>query len=334
MTHPAMHALLGAALSACIPAQDNPFPPGKPEDHGFSPSKLDALVHAMHGCVENGEAVGAEILLVADRHTVLHEVAGWRDRAHEIRMQRGASFRLGAMARPFVGTAMQMLSEREELSLGDRVSDYLPSFDNDSQRDITIRYLMQHPDELEHAESVLAAILAAASKMPVEDFLESRLLQPLRLHDTFCNRAAQEPRQRLDNEPQIPSGEGFGMYSTAADYARLLTLWLDGGVYEGDMVLLSADTVRTALTPTDSAESSGEWRYGQCWQIWSFAPSGSESAPLSAFGHGSRDGALALAFPALDLIVCCFTPAASATTRRKMVQLVLDALEPAKPRRG
>jgi CubicO group peptidase (beta-lactamase class C family) len=132
-----------------LPGIENPaFPYAQPEEVGLSSMDLQQLADSVARRVSAGELVGAEILVIKGGRTVLHEAIGWSDRERGIPLQRNSIYRIRSMTKPFVGTAVLMLAEEGKLGLDDHVADYLPSFDNDRSRSITIRELLTHTSGL------------------------------------------------------------------------------------------------------------------------------------------------------------------------------------------
>jgi len=135
------------------------------------------------------------------------------------------------MTKPFIGTGVLMLAEDGRLSLDDTVATYIPSFDNDRSREVTIRQLLTHtagyvqggyppgywdaPTLREAADKIgqmgphhppgesfrysdlstatLGAVVAEITGGPVERFLESRIFSPLGLSDTHTLFAPDVP---------------------------------------------------------------------------------------------------------------------------------------------
>ncbi|MBL0171112.1 MAG: beta-lactamase family protein [Gemmatimonadaceae bacterium] len=119
---------------------------------------------------------------------------------------------------------------------------------------------------------VLGRVVEVLSGMPLDRFFRTRILDPLRMHDTWFELPA-DKRSRLvalhqpnkdgvleaahqkqsGMDPDFPmrrvtyfSG-GSGLSSTTADYARFLQLFLNGGELDG-VRLLSRKTVELMLT--------------------------------------------------------------------------------------
>jgi CubicO group peptidase (beta-lactamase class C family) len=144
--------------------------------------------------------------------------------------------------------------------------------------------LMSQPGEqwlYNTAADVLGVLVARAAGEPFDEFLRSRLFEPLGMHDTAFSvppdklgRLATSYKPSPDHggfelydavagsewsrPPAFPSGGG-GLVSTAADYLAFSRLMLSGGVHEGRRIL-SRPTVETMtidhLTPAQKAVSS------------------------------------------------------------------------------
>lgn len=228
-------ALLAAALlfpaqdAATRPAAPPPtpaaFPPATPLEQRVSPAILAGLSELVRSFVETDEIVGAELHVIVRGRTVLHEGYGWRDRDERVPMEPGGVFCIRSMTKPLIGAATWMLVEDGKLKLGDRVAKYLPAFDGQGLRDITIEHLLRHQSglpmsliladdprkltsvravaelasgrELEFAPGTafrysdqgtdtLTAVIEVVTGAPAEDFVRGRLLEPLGMTNTTC----------------------------------------------------------------------------------------------------------------------------------------------------
>lgn len=120
------------------------FTYASPESQGISPEALRKLAEIVGGYVQDDKVVGSELMVLKNRRIVLHEAFGWRERDEELAMSLNTLFNIRSMTKPVVGTAIQMLIDEGKLALDDPVAKYLPSSDNDTSRDITVKHLLTH----------------------------------------------------------------------------------------------------------------------------------------------------------------------------------------------
>jgi len=121
-----------------------PFPTATPESLGVSAGALARLSELVTGFVDTEEIVGAELLIIKNRRTVMHEVYGLDIPDGDQRLVKNTIFSIRSMTKPLAGVIVQILIDDGALKLSDPVSKYLKSFDNDRSRDITIEHLLTH----------------------------------------------------------------------------------------------------------------------------------------------------------------------------------------------
>ncbi len=183
--------------------------------------------------------------------------------------------------------------------------------------------------------STLAHIVAKITGMPVEDFVQQRVIEPLGMSHTLCNLPNNYPERnkisctyRLrrgvfqrywsNSQPQTHHffrGSG-GMYSTISDYSKFLSMWANDGVFEGKRYLRE-ETIEEALKGSNVNNS-----YGFQWSLYS--SHGNEETEPSVFGHGGSDGTWAMADRDSRLSVFYFTQSRGGSTRVKLRQLLED----------
>lgn len=208
-------------LSVVLPAIPEDFPHANPESQGISSESLKKLSDTVRGYLDSDQIVGAELVVIKNRCTVLHEVFGWKDREDKAAMEKNTRFNLRSMTKPLTGAAAQILIDEGKLGLKDRVSFYLPGFKNTKSGAITIRQLLTHrsglplsiltsvkemekhgdllsvanatgekgplyePDEKfwysDAGSEVLGAVVEVTAGMTLEKFVTERLLQPLEM---------------------------------------------------------------------------------------------------------------------------------------------------------
>ena len=133
---------LGFPLPVLAQEHASPFFRSSPEDVGMSSERLRHVVNTVQEWVNNDEIVGAIMLVIRHDKVVLHEAVGWSDREKNIPMERGTIVQMRSMTKPLTGTAVLMLMEEGRLLLDDKVSRYLPSFDNPRSKNITVYQLL------------------------------------------------------------------------------------------------------------------------------------------------------------------------------------------------
>jgi CubicO group peptidase (beta-lactamase class C family) len=219
---PVLALLLAVSAPSAALGADEPFPQATPEDVGLSSAALADLSAVVEDYVEREMVVGAELLVIKDRQTVLHEAFGVRDVEAGLPMGLDTIFNIRSMTKPVTGAAVQTLIDDGTLRLDDRAADFLPGFDSDAAREITIEQLLRHRSGLplttlqsvdQHASldemanaigaggpefepgsrfwysdsgaDVLGAIVEQASGMSLDAFVGKRLLEPLGMKDAF-----------------------------------------------------------------------------------------------------------------------------------------------------
>lgn len=220
------HGLAQARQGEQSAAAKSPaFTKATPESQGLSTKSLEHLAAEVKGFVRQDKIVGAELLVVKNRRVVLHEAHGMKDKERGAAMQPDSIFCIRSMTKPVVGIAIQMLIDEGKLSADDRIAKYLPSFDNDKSREITVKHLLTHTSGLPLSSSLrvsyakfknlrevaditgqhgpdfqpgnkfqysddgtdtLGALVAQIVGGPVEQFIQKRILDPLHMKDTVC----------------------------------------------------------------------------------------------------------------------------------------------------
>lgn len=370
------------------------FPAAEPETVGIPGQALAQLDNQIQALVDRHKIVGGELLVIKNRRTVFRKAFGWKDRESGLRLDSDAIYSVRSMTKPLVGSAIQMLIDDGRLQLDTPVRTLLPAFDLPRFEHVTVEHLLTHSagfpfttmrnpllayagldavaTEAARAEllfapgsgfqysdagsDILGAIVATVSGLPLERFLQQRILDPLRMADSVTllgNRA--NAAQRIpsaysggtgqwtkhwepSDPPMFPIFLGSqSMYASTMDYAKFLAWWMDRGVHDGEP-LLSADAVARALTPAHRIEpepypgTSGEARteYGQQWMLRTRS-NGGGGRELAMFGHDGSDGTYAWAWPEHDLIVLFFTQSRGTLAGREVMQSVETLLIEQRP---
>ncbi len=133
--------------------------------------------------------------------------------------------------------------------------------------------------EYSMSTDVLGRVIEVASGMPLDKFIEERITKPLRLGDTGFevspdkkDRGARPQKEGPNNAmPNIPDvalkstwkSGGGGMVSTAADYARFLQMFANGGQLDGARILSrkSIDLMTADHLPPDIKMGDDMYRF-------------------------------------------------------------------------
>ncbi|MFT7486338.1 MAG: CubicO group peptidase (beta-lactamase class C family), partial [Candidatus Paceibacteria bacterium] len=208
------------------------FPDSTALAEGVSPEALADLDQLVQSLVDDQEIVGAELLVIKNGKSILHEAYGMRHVEEKVPMEVGSVFCVRSMTKPFIGASILMLVDENKLELDDRVSKFLPSFDVDGLREITVEHLLSHTSglpfsqimaaELKEYEGIrsvadladpeqvsfepgsqisysdqgtdtLTALIEVVSGETAADFVRTRLLEPLGMQDSTCLMADGHP---------------------------------------------------------------------------------------------------------------------------------------------
>ena len=216
--------MVALLLDGASSAQDSTaFPRATPESVGLTSAAVNALRDEVSKYHKQGTIIGGELLIIKNRKTVLHEAFGDRDREDKKPMVKNTICNVRSMTKPLTGVAMQMLIDEGKVSLDDTAAKYLPGFDNEKSRSITIKQLLEHrsglpltvitlslsqyPSLQKQAEAAgekgpeykpeekfwysdagtdtVAAIVEKISGKTIDVFIHERILQPLGMSDSF-----------------------------------------------------------------------------------------------------------------------------------------------------
>jgi CubicO group peptidase (beta-lactamase class C family) len=114
-------------------------------------TKVDALMHDYAGNVP-----GASLLVIEDGHPVVRRAYGLADVDGHVRATPATNYRLASVTKQFTATAIRRLADEGNLTLDDRVRQWLPTLPPSTDA-ITIRHLLTHTSGLVDYEDVMAA---------------------------------------------------------------------------------------------------------------------------------------------------------------------------------
>ena len=336
-----------------------PLQEGDPKEVGMSAERLDKIDAMLTEEVKEGHIPGAVALIARKGKIVFHKAYGVDNGEKKRPLEKDAIFRIASQTKAITATAVMMLWEEGKFQLDDKISEYIPEFqeaqildtfnDADStyttkpaENQITIRDLLTHtsgigygmidgderfrkiyakagiidaftsekvllsdnikkmaklPLHHEPGENwtysegldVLGYLVEIISETPFDEFLRTRIFEPLGMKDTWFY-LPKEKQSRLvavqvnDNgnwkrfttpvfEIDYPKkgamsyfSGGAGLSSTALDYASFLQMYLNGGELNGTR-LLSRTTVNVILSNQIGDIWKGGNSYGLAFEL-------------------------------------------------------------------
>ena len=178
------------------------IPMVKPEEVGFSSSRLTAVSNLVHQYMKTGLLPGAVALIARHGKLVLFNAYGKMDIENDKPMREESIFRIYSMTKPITAAALLILYEQGYFQLSDPISRYIPSFKDlrvlDSngslvtqKREATIHDLLIHAAGFSHplhGSSSIGALYRASSLlnlrsgMDLKSFVEKLSHFPLAFH--------------------------------------------------------------------------------------------------------------------------------------------------------
>lgn len=122
---------------------------GDPEDAGLSSVKLFKIEDILRDAIRDSVFPGAVVGVLKDGKLVYHEAVGYHDYSKIKKSQTSDVFDLASLTKVLsTTTAIMKLVDNGTLSLADNVWRFIPQYDTDEKRNITIRDLLLHQSGL------------------------------------------------------------------------------------------------------------------------------------------------------------------------------------------
>lgn len=173
--------------------------------------------------------------------------------------------------------------------------------------------------------ATLTEIIALVSGMPAEDFVKTRILQPLGMSNTYTYfepdlswKSKLNPTYRWNDSindftqywnPQMEQDYKFfrghgGIYSSPIDYAKFMSVWLNEGKHN-NFQLLKEKTITKAFKETVLQPNKAP--YSHQGLAWMMMKPDTLSIKTDFIMHGGSDGTMAFAYPKEKTIALYFT---------------------------
>ena len=300
-----MRTLLVALVWALVTVPARTAPLGA--QGASSPAALDGLDAYVARAVRDWNVTGLAIAVVKDDSVVFAKGYGVRELGRPGAVDAQTRFAIGSTTKAMTAVALGMLVDEGKVRWDDPVIRHLPDFrlhDPYVTRELTIRDLLTHRSGLGNADllwtgggydsdeilrrirtlpleyslrsgfvyqnimyAVAGDVVEAASGMPWERFVRTRILAPLGMTATEPTLAAvsgqpnvASPHEEIEGTMRVianrsvdPVGPAGSVWSSVGDMAKWMRFILDSGRV-GDRRLLSAATYRELLTPQTIAD--------------------------------------------------------------------------------
>ncbi len=158
---------------------------------------------------------------------------------------------------------------------------------------------------------LLGYVVEVASGMPLEEFLQKRMFDPLGMKDTFFRLPADRVKDFTDNyspfggalipidpaensiyldEPAFAFG-GAGLVGSAGDYDKFLTMLLGFGTYKGTAIM-QPETAKLGMSNLlpEGTDMKGTWVANHGFGAGGRAGLGTTASPAGTFGWGGAAG--------------------------------------------
>ena len=308
----------------------------------FRPEKLAEMDAAINAAIADKRCPGG-VLWVEHEGVSYHKAYGNRALVPAVEpMTEDTIFDAASLTKVIATTpAVMLLIQRGEIQLDAPVKTYIPEFIGDGKDAVTVRQLMTHtsgmPPDIEtasdwHGEAeaikkacaekldhppgtyfrysdinffVLGEIVQRVSHMPLEDFVQREIYQPLKMKDSgYLPPASKLPRiaptEVVDGKPwrgvvHDPTSRKMGgvaghagLFITAKDLARYSRMLLNGGKLHGVRIFKPeiVTLMTTAQTPPDMED-----KRGLGWDIdTGFSGPRGNLFPRTSYGHTGWTG--------------------------------------------
>jgi CubicO group peptidase (beta-lactamase class C family) len=111
---------------------------------GMSAEGLERAMDIMRQAAQSDKLTGAQLLVSRQGKVVLHEAIGFADIEERRPMETSTLVKIGSNTKSVVAAGVLILIDEGRLDLDDAVTKYLPGFDSELARRLTIRHLLQH----------------------------------------------------------------------------------------------------------------------------------------------------------------------------------------------
>src|SRR5437667_9396784 len=267
--HAARFAVAAALVSSALACRKEvaPVPPAAPPAALYShPITSASFARVLRATIPDRGLVGVSVGVAQDGKIIFSHGYGVRSLSKRAPVALETMFAIGSVTKQFTCSALLLLAQEKKLSLGDRVSRYMPNLTKTG--DITLRELGQHVSEYRDYYPL--------------DFVDREMLEP-RAADSIIAEYATRP---LDFEPgsrwsysntnflilgrviEKVSGQSFGTFLQRRIFRPLSMTHTRYDPPVGDSTLASGYTSFALGAPMTATPEGAGWA-GSAGAIWS-----------------------------------------------------------------
>lgn len=179
---------------------------GRPADVGIDADKLDRALSIVCHAIEDDEIPGAVVLVARRGRVVLHEAFGFRDLDRTRPMQTNSLFRMASNSKAVTFAGIMLLVDDGKLDLAAPLGTYLPAFENDAWRSVTLRHLLTHTSGVRIKTLFLNPLLTKSETHPNAPDLQLEV-----------NRFAKIPPEQKPGTTYAYSNAGFNILAAVIE---------------------------------------------------------------------------------------------------------------------
>lgn len=132
----------------------------KTDEIGISKDSLELACDKLQKHIDDGKLAGISVMVVKNNETVLRRGFGYADIENQKPIEDNTIFRIFSMTKPITAAALMTLYDEGKFQLDDKVSKYIPEFENTpvynpetkelepQENKMTIRHLLTHTSGL------------------------------------------------------------------------------------------------------------------------------------------------------------------------------------------
>ena len=139
---------------------------GSPEKVDVDAGKLERAVSIVRHAIEDDEIPGAVVLVARRGRVILQKAYGFRDLDRTRPMQSDSLFRMASNSKAVTAAGIMLLVEDGKVDLDAPLGTYMPAFDNDAWRPITLRHLLTHTSGCRIKPLFLTPLLEESAEHP------------------------------------------------------------------------------------------------------------------------------------------------------------------------